>query len=360
MADLTENERAAFQAGADLMEQALAGVAPRVPVYAQIHDFAAKELGIPGRVFYNDPEIMVTAILETQARYGLEVPALSYDVYNIEAQGLGQKLLYGEGGAPDIDRNQPLIRTPDDLSCIKTPDFETGRFAQIIQMLAIYQKLTGSVPTLQFCAPFSLAANLVGIENLLVAIYTQPNFVRSLLERLTEEVLAPWILYQKAHFPTASAIRGADAVASIPVVNLAILKGWVAPYIFRLRQLCGPEVNVANWVGEHKLKSPQDMLALKLSVGPGAIQGQDPDVAILGPEFYKQFAIKNQVPLVLGVGAGFIDQSSPTEIRERVRHYVEVGKVGGRFALYLCNISATTPAENVRAAIEAVVEFGAG
>jgi len=50
--------------------------------------------------------------------------------------------------------------------------------------------------------------------------------------------------------------------------------------------------------------------------------------------------------------------SSPGEIRERVRHYIEVGGKDGRFALLLCNIGATTPPENVHAAIDAVHQYG--
>jgi len=50
--------------------------------------------------------------------------------------------------------------------------------------------------------------------------------------------------------------------------------------------------------------------------------------------------------------AGFIDRSTPEQVRERVKQYVEVGGKNGRFALYLCNLSAATPPENVTAAIE--------
>jgi len=143
-------------------------------------------------------------------------------------------------------------------------------------------------------------------------------------------------------------------VASVPIVNINILKKWCAPYIFRLRDLCGPEVYVPNWVGESRLKQPEEMLDLKLAVGPGSILGQDPDVEAFGPSFYKQYAERHNVPLILGVGAAFLANSTPDEIAKRVRYYVEVGGRGGRFALYLCNIGATTPPENVRAAVEAV------
>jgi uroporphyrinogen-III decarboxylase len=242
---------------------------------------------------------------------------------------------------------------------VKTPRFDAaGRFRQVIDMLVIYQDLTGLTPPLSFCAPFSLAANLYGIERLLVAIYQDPGFARSLFERLTEEVLAPWIVYQKAHFPAAIKITGADAVASLPIVNLNILQEWVLPYIQRLREWCSLEVQVVNWVGERYLKRPEEMLALKKLAGPGLIQGQDPDVAALGPSFYTDFAVKHRLPLILGIGAGFLAQSHPSQVAERVRQYVEAGKKSPGFALYLCNVDAETPPENLRAAVQSVKEHG--
>jgi uroporphyrinogen-III decarboxylase len=50
--------------------------------------------------------------------------------------------------------------------------------------------------------------------------------------------------------------------------------------------------------------------------------------------------------------------ATPMEIRQRVKEYVEIGGRGGSFALYLCNLGANTPPENVRAALAAVREFG--
>jgi uroporphyrinogen-III decarboxylase len=53
-----------------------------------------------------------------------------------------------------------------------------------------------------------------------------------------------------------------------------------------------------------------------------------------------------------------MDLSSPQEVVERVRQYIEVGGKGGRFALLFCNLGATTPPENVKAAIDAVHRYG--
>jgi hypothetical protein len=214
---------------------------------------------------------------------------------------------------------------------------------------------------MQFCAPFSLAANVRGIESLVMDVYTDPDFACSLFERLTEEVVGPWIAYQLQHFPDAASMGGSDATASLPIVNLDMLAQWVAPYILRLREMCGPKVYVANWVGERYLNTPEKvdkMLDLKLRVSPGFLEGQDPDVEALGPERFKAYAEAHDVPLVLGVGAGFLATATSEEVRDRVKKYVEVGGKNGRFALYLCNLGATTPQENVRTATEATREFG--
>jgi len=331
----------------------MTGESGRIPVFAQMHEFVAERMGIPRKDFFSRPEIMVPAMLEVQAEFGIDVASITFDVYNIEAEGLGQRLVRGDTSMPDIDRTQMLIRSRDDLGRIRTPDFESaGSFGRVLRMHALFRKLTGIEPTLSFCAPFSLAANIRGIEPLLLDLYDAPEFARLLFDRLTEEVLAPWILYQRKQFPAAISLNGVDAVASPPIVTLPILKEWVAPYILKLRDLCGPEVYVANWAGERYLRRPEEMLDLKRIVGPGSLLGQDPDVEKLGPGFYKEYAVRHDLPLVLGVGAGFLSGSSPAAVAKRVRRYVEVGREGGRFALYLCNLAASTPPENVKAAVE--------
>ncbi|HYL80713.1 MAG TPA: hypothetical protein VEU07_07870, partial [Candidatus Acidoferrum sp.] len=133
----------------------------------------------------------------------------------------------------------------------------------------------------------------------------------------------------------------------------ALLEEWVMPSLLRLREICGPGVFVANWVGERYLSRPEAMLDLKCRIGSGALLGQDPDVEALGPAFYKDYAECHNVPLILGVGASFLAQASPEAVALRVQQYVKTGGCGGRFALYLCNLGATTPPENLRAAIEA-------
>lgn len=74
-----------FQEGAQLFDLAMMkGVTPhRVPVYAQLHEFAMKEVGANAREFYSNPELLAYSHLEISAKYGIDVPYVDYDCYNI-------------------------------------------------------------------------------------------------------------------------------------------------------------------------------------------------------------------------------------------------------------------------------------
>jgi uroporphyrinogen-III decarboxylase len=348
-----------FQEGAARYEMAMRGIPDRVPVCAQLHALAMKQLGVSALEFYTHPELIVDGTLTVQERLGIDVPSIYYDVYNIEAEALGQKMFYQEARMPDVDRDAPLLQSEDDLGRITTPDFESqGRFPMVLALEKRFQDLTGLEPELQFTAPFSLAANLRGIEPLLIDAYTNETFLSRLIERLTELVVAPWILHQKSRFPKASAITGSDATASLPIVSPRILESWVMPAILRLKELCGSDVTVANWTGESRLANPRRMLDMKRQASSTYLLGQDPDAEKLGPAFYKDYADEHNQALILGIGAVFLETASQETIQARVRDYVQVGGRGGKFALYLCNLSQRTPPANVRAAIEAVEFYG--
>ncbi len=80
-------------------------------------------------------------------KYGIDVPVLDYDVYNIEAEALGQPIVYSDEHMPDVDRTQPLIRDREDAQKITTPDFDSaGRFPQVLETHTIFRRLTGGVP----------------------------------------------------------------------------------------------------------------------------------------------------------------------------------------------------------------------
>jgi uroporphyrinogen decarboxylase len=356
---VVNNHYFSFQEGVHRMEAAMSGIPDRVPVCAQIHELVMKELGIDATTFYTQPDYLPAGTLEILQKYGIDVPFLDYDAYNIEAEAIGQELIFSDHTMPEIDRSRPMVRDRNDLKKIKTPDFENqGRFAVVIEMIKQFHELTGVATALNFTAPFTLASNIRGIEQLLLDIYLDPDFTKELFVRITDDLLVPWILYLKDTFPDVKDICCNDAAGSLPIFSPDILKEWIVPYVLRLRELCGSEIYLPNWVGEQCMRNPEEMFDLKLQVCPRFLEGQDPDVASLGPEIYKRYALKHDVSLILGIGAGFLALSTPGQIAERVKYYIRVGGENGRFALYLCNLAANTPPENITAAIETVHRYG--
>jgi len=356
----TSHLAAFFHEGQARYQAAMSGVPDRVPVFAQLHEFAAKQLHISPRVFYTKPDLLVQGTLEVTAAYNIDVAVLDYDVYNIEAEALGQEIIYSDDFIPDVNRSKPLIREKSDLNKIRTPNFDRdGRLPAVLEMHRLFQELTNGLPgTPGFCAPFSLAVNLRGFEQLLMDIYTDPEFAKVLFIRITDDVLVPWIQRLQQACPGVESICGSDAWTSLPILSPDIIRTWGVPFVERIQEQCQVKVYVPNWIGEAFLKNPEEMLDLKMRVCPSFVEGQDPDVEKLGPSFYKAYALKNERPLVLGIGAAFLAQATPEQIRTRVHDYIKVGGASGGLALYLCSLNTTTPPENVKAAIQAVRDFG--
>ncbi len=65
------------------------GVPDQTPVSVQLHEFAMRQLGVPAHLFYTRPDILVPGELASSA-YGVDA-SITYDIYTIEAEGLGQE-----------------------------------------------------------------------------------------------------------------------------------------------------------------------------------------------------------------------------------------------------------------------------
>jgi len=348
-----------FEKGFKRFNDSLVGIPDRITFIAQMHEFAMKWTKENAKKFYSDPAILVRRTIETAQDFEFDIPWLGYDVYNIEPEALGMKIIYPADSPPEAGENQPFIREKDDLKKLKFPDpYATGRMPFVLEANKRFEKITGFPPPIQFTAPFSLGVFLRGYENLIDDIYSDPDFAHTLFLSITERILAPWILTMKKDCPNATLFRGADAMASPPLVNVKILSEFVVPYIQKLKELCGDEISVLNWWGEKHLANPEEMLDLKLKISPKMIQGQDPDVEAIGPEIYKRYAVKNKAALTLGIGNLFLQKADKAAIRSRVSRYIKAGAPGGGFMIYMCYLSSETPPDNIREAIKAIKACG--
>ena len=230
--------------------------------------------------------------------------------------------------------------------------------------LHIYKEMTGRTQTLRFCGPFTLAAQCMQFEQLILEIQENPDFVHKVLRFLVEEVQAPYLNALFKDFPEAGT-NGSDAIGSLPFLTEEILDEFSIPYILRLRELCGgnPKVQVDNWWGDSFAENPERFWEKKLVVTPAYLKIQDPDLFRVGTQRARAFADTLGCPLQFGVDNHVLQRGPVEEITRRVHEYMEVGTSGphgNKFFLYLCSLSAQTPTEHVTGTIDAINRFRAG
>ncbi|MFC1857798.1 uroporphyrinogen decarboxylase family protein [Thermodesulfobacteriota bacterium] len=331
-----------------------------VIIAAQCNDHSALLAGIPFRRFYTDAQTFTRVQLLVSEYYGFDAPNNTWDVYNIEAEAMGQKIVYHPDGIPDVDRTDPLIKSPADLEKIKVPDpYTSGRMPWVHQVNKAYMEMTGRPARAFFCAPFSLAVNIRGYENLMDDMDENPDFSHRLFKFLCDDILVPFIEAMRSEMGNPNALAdGADAWASPPMLTLDMMDEYVVAYTERLRQKAGDKVVTrGNW-GDAKSRDAERFMAQKLKCSPGFLSVLDPDLSKVGPERVKVFAQKQNVFVTAGVDAALLKDGPVEAIIERIKNYIDVMARDGRGAIYLNQIPSETPPAHIHAAVAACRAYG--
>jgi uroporphyrinogen-III decarboxylase len=340
-----------------------AGKPQRVLIAAQSLDHSAKLAGVPFEQFFTNARVFAETQLLVSEYYGFDAPNNTWDVYNIEAEALGQKINFYCDAIPDVDRTHPLIESPADLDAVKIPDPHTsGRMPWVHAINKAYMELIGRPARVCFCAPFSLAVNIRGYENLMMDIDTNPEFAHRLFEFLCDEVLAPYIRAMRSEIDQPNALaQGNDAWASPPMITLEMMDEFVISYTKRLReQVGGKLVTLGNW-GDSRSSDPEfpeKFMALKLKASPGFLSIMDPDLYAIGAQRVKAFAKSHDAHITAGVDAALLERGPETAIEERIKQYIDAMARDGRCVIYLNQISANTPPAHIHAAVAACRAYG--
>jgi 5-methyltetrahydrofolate--homocysteine methyltransferase len=131
-------------------------------------------------------------------------------------------------------------------------------------------------------------------------------------------------------------------------------------YIERLQQQTIRPAICDNWWGDSHTDDLHRFWQQKLRATPTYLKVQDPDLFKIGVQPVIDYARSNNLPIVLGVDNNVFQNGPREEIEMRIHEYMEAIEEVGKGALYLCSLSAVTPAENVEIAIRAAKQFRAG
>jgi uroporphyrinogen-III decarboxylase len=329
-----------------------------VPVSAQISSHAACLFGVSTIRFFREAATFLRCELAADLLYELDGLTIHYDVYNIEAEALGARLIWEEGQIPAVDSRVPLLASAEAFQGL--PALKVGRAGRMPYVLEINRRLkdAGLSPKVRFTGPFTLAANLLGLEELILAIMTTPARVHALLQFLTREVIAPWVACQREHCGSNETATGSDALASPPITTVEMVGEFCLPYFRELEKLVGG-IRLAGLWGESFVSSPRALLDIKAEGSPGSIQVLDPDVSALGPAFFRGYADERGVSLVMGMDAHLVGCGPVSRIESRAGSFIEEGGPRGRFVLFMNDVPLAAPCENVQAVVSVARSYRA-
>ncbi len=332
----------------------------QVAVGAQINDHAAFLAGVSFERFFTDPEIFTQIQILVTEYYNLDSLSNFWDVYNVEAEALGQKVIYYPDELPDIDRTQPLIAQPSDLDKLHPPDpHKSGRLPWIQKVNKIFLEMTGKLDRVYFTAPFSLAANIRGYQNLMEDMFLRPAFAHRLFKFLCDEVLLPHIEAMREEVGMPDLLMdGRDAWASPPLITLDMMDEYVIPYTERLRNRAGGNlITRGNW-GDAKSRDIERFFSQKIKCSPGSLSVLDPDLYDVGAERVSSYAKEHNLFVAAGVDATLLQTGPVDAIVNRIKLYIEKIAKDIPCMIHLNQIPGDTPSEHVHAAVAACHIYG--
>jgi uroporphyrinogen decarboxylase len=198
-----------------------------VPFCPAVYEHKAALIGTTPSRLARDPALLERAMLREAELYRADLVVVGCDVYNVEAEAAGCEVKFSDSN--DVPSITARVLSPgDDLSRLRTPDPEKdGRMPVFLEAGRRIAAALGREIVVRgaLSAPFSLAAELVGAERLLVALIDDPGWVARLLDRASGIVMA----YGRAFNERGLGVILFDSHAAPPLVPPRIYAEIVLP-----------------------------------------------------------------------------------------------------------------------------------
>jgi uroporphyrinogen decarboxylase len=355
--------------GFERLIAAIYGRPDRVPVIVQPYTYAMWLNGLDAGVF-REPEPFINASWNMASYFGVDFWSPVFDFYNIEAEALGQKLIWRESSEPDVDSARPLIAQRSDLGSLKPPVPGKGaRMPYVLDAYRRYMDLMQLPPMCYCCSPFTLAVLVRGYVNLIRDMRQDPGFVHRMMEFLSMEVVAPWI-EAMVEVTDPSIVVMSDAWASAPNITVEMMREYCLPYVRKVIEATNSSmrtvVDSGSW-GEKDVRDPRDILDVKMEMMAGnSLAALRPffllvwneDYEAIGIETARHYADEKKVCLMLNIRPDLLESGPEEAIVRTVKGLIHEGADDGRLVLLINLVPVGTAVENVHTAVAAVRQFG--
>jgi uroporphyrinogen decarboxylase len=212
--------------------------ADRVPFFFLLTTHGARELNMPIKDYFFDPEAVVEGQWRMRKRYSHDcLYAFTYAALEVEAWG--GSVDFFEDGPPNA--GSPIIRQPQDIDSLPVPDIaSTPGLVRNLKIIRLMKERSGEeVPIIGVVmAPFSLPVMQMGFSGYLDLVHDDPTRLSRLLE-INREFCIRWANAQLE--AGATAICYFDPLSSTDMIPLELYRDLVFPLSCRtLKEIKGP------------------------------------------------------------------------------------------------------------------------
>jgi uroporphyrinogen decarboxylase len=340
----------------ELVSRALRGEpVPRVPTGPLAVHFCARVAGISLRQYSTSATALADSVVRYYERFKPDAIWLSADTW-VSAEAMGALVGATDDSQPLGGLGEPLIQTAADVDRIAPPDPHTqGRYPLMLDALRRIVRELGREAFIVACFdqyPFSLAAALMGVNQVMLNVVDDSPLVPALMERCLEYALAYGRALSEAG---ADLLSGGDSPAGLLGPDryrefaLPLEKRLVAS----LKSATGKPVSLhicgdATPILSGMASTGADVLELDHEVDLAhACRVVDPSIAIWG----------NLDPV------GVLARGTPEQVRREVDRVLATVTGHGRSRFILssgCTLAVGTPYENLATLISAPAMGSAG
>ena len=174
----------------------------RLPALPIFMIYACDLIGRKYDEYCKDPRVLVEGNMALVERYGIDVVSCCCYAF-AETADCGAELEYFDHQPPACRSH--VIQSPDDFRRLKKPDPRGGgRMTDRLKAIQLYRERVGDTIPIQGWVegPLAQAADLRGINDVLLETKTEPEFVRDLMDWVVEMEID----YAKAQIETGATI----------------------------------------------------------------------------------------------------------------------------------------------------------
>lgn len=324
--------------------------APRIPVFCNLLDQGARELGMAQKDYYASGEHVAAGQLRMRARYGHDnVWSLFY--VGKEAELLGcEHILYADDGSPNVA--DFVIKNYDDIAKLEVPDDITAHpaWAETAKCLAILKDEVGATHPIcaYLTASTTLPALLMGMDRWLELLLAGPADLRDELLRKCSEFFRKEIAAYRA--AGANVLVYSTPFGSTSMVGMKRFREFSLPWM--KRDLADGGVGgVVYYCGMAPFNNVIAQVIDELGIG----------VYYVSP--LADLAEAKALVGTRGLTCGVIDDIrlihwTPEQTRAEVKRLCEIGMAGQHFLFGTGVMPLAVPETHIRAMLDAAFEYG--